>query len=126
MKKNTAALVLAILGSIAGLIGGIMWATCADTCANIVGSSTIYTICFIVLGIGGAVLSLIGGIQAFRFKSGRLGLSVVGLLCQIANLVLECVFIKGFSFILSIWTLLAVILLLVATFLAAKEPPEEE
>lgn len=28
MKKNTASLVLAIIGAILGLIGGIMWAAC--------------------------------------------------------------------------------------------------
>lgn len=122
MKKNTAALVLSILGAIFGVIGGILWATCADTCADIVQSSTGYTIGFIALGVGGSVLSLIGGIQAFGFKKAGLPLSVVGLLLQVGNFVLECVFLGGFSFVLSLWTILAMIMLVIATVFAAKKP----
>lgn len=124
MKKNTASLVLAIFGAIFGIIGGLMWTACADTCADIVGGGTGYTIGFLVLGIGGAVLSLIGGIQAYGNKSGKMGLSVTGLLCQIANIVLQCVFLGGFSFILSLWSILAAILLLLATVFAARKPQE--
>lgn len=120
MKKNTASLVLAIIGAICGLIGGIMWATCADACANIVGSSTLYTVLFLVFGIGGAVISLIGGIKAFTYQKGRFGLSLFGWLLQVANLIVQCVFAEGFSFVLSLWTLLAIILLLVATILSRK------
>lgn len=122
MKKNTAALVLAIIGAIFGLIGGIVWTACADTCADIVKSSTLYTVAFAVLGIGGAVLSLIGGIQAFGFKGGALALSVIGFICQIANLIVQCVFLEGFSFVLSLCTIVAIILLLLATIFAARKP----
>ena len=121
MKKNVAALVCAIVGAVFGVIGGIMWAACAEACAEIVGSSVGYTVGFILLGIGGALISLIGGIQAFGFKRGRLGLSVLGLLMQAGNLVLQCVFVKGFSFIMSLWTLLALVMLLLATIFAAKK-----
>lgn len=121
MKKNIAALVLAILGAVAGVIGGIMWAACADTCADAVGTSIGYTIGFIVLGIGGAVVALVGGIQAFTYKGGRVALSVVGLVMQVGALVLQCVFIEGFAFVLSMWTLIAIILLLVETILAARK-----
>lgn len=124
MKKNTASLVLAIIGAVFGMIGGLMWTACADTCAGIVEGGTGYTIGFLVLGIGGSVLSLVGGIQAYGNKSGKMGLSVTGLLCQIANVVLQCVFLGGFSFVLSLWSILAVILLLVATILAARKPQE--
>lgn len=121
MEKNTAALVFAIIGSIFGIIGAIMWAACADTCADIVGSSTGYTIGFIVLGLGGAVISLIGGIQAFHFKKAGVPLSVIGLLMQIGNLILQCVFAGGFSFVLSLWTIVAIVLLLVETILAGRK-----
>ncbi len=122
MKKNTAALVLSILGAIFAVIGGILWAACADTCAEVVQSSTGYTVGFLALGIGGAVISLIGGIQAFGFKRAGLALSVVGLLMQVGNLVLECVFLGGFSFVLSLWTILALIMLVIATVFAARKP----
>ncbi len=121
MKKNTAALVFSILGAIFGVIGAIMWAACADTCANVVGSSTLYTMGFIVLGVGGGVLSLIGGIQAFGFKASGFALSIIGFLMQVGNLVLECVFAEGFSFILSLWTLLAIVMLLLATIFAKRK-----
>lgn len=121
MKKNTAALVLAIIGTVFGIIGAIMWAACADTCADIVGSSTGYTVGFIVLGLGGAVFSLIGGIQAYNLKKSGLALSVVGLLMQFGNIILQCVFLGGFSFVLSLWTIVAIILLLVATILAGRK-----
>lgn len=122
MKKNTAALVFAILGAIFGIVGSIIWAACADTCASIVGSSTGYTVGFLLLGIGGAVVSLIGGIQAFAYKKAALPLSVVGLLMQVGNLVLECVFAEGFSFVLSLWTILSIIMLVIETVFAARKP----
>lgn len=121
MKKNTAALVFAIVGAILGTIGAIMWATCAETCAGIVGSSTGYTIGFIALGIGGAVVSLIGGVQAFGFKKAGGGLSAFGLVLQIGNLILQCVFAGGFSFTLSACTLLSIVLLLLGTVFAFKK-----
>lgn len=120
MKKNTASLVLAIIGAICGIIGAIMWTACADACANIVGSSTGYTVGFIVLGLGGAVLSLIGGIQAYKLKKSGFVLSVIGFLFQVGNLVLQCVFAEGFSFVLSLWTILAIVLLLIETILSKK------
>lgn len=122
MKKNTAALVLAIIGAICGIIGAIMWTACADACANIVGSSTIYTVGFIVLGLGGAVLSLIGGIQAYGFKKGGFGFSLVGFLFQVGNLILQCVFAEGFSFVLSLWTIIAILLLLIETIMSKRKP----
>lgn len=121
MKKNIAALVFAILGAVFGVIGALMWSACADTCAGIDASANGYTAGFIILGIGGSVLSLIGGIRAYGFNSGRLALSVIGLLMQIGNLILECVFLGGFSFIMSVWTLLALLMLLLGTCFAAKK-----
>ncbi|MDE5896869.1 MAG: hypothetical protein K2H43_03540 [Clostridia bacterium] len=122
MKKNTVALVLAIIGAVFGVLGGIMWAACAEACADVSGGASIgYMVGFILLGIGGAVVSLIGGIQAFSYKKAGLPLSIVGLVCQVVNLVLECVFVEGFSFVLSMWTIFSVILLAVATVFAAKK-----
>lgn len=121
MKKNTAALVFAILGAIFGVIGAIMWAACAEACANIVGSSTGYTIGFIGLGIGGAVISLIGGIRAYTFKGAALGLSAFGFLLQVGNLILQCVFAGGFSFTLSLMTILSIIMLLIGTIFAGRK-----
>lgn len=128
MKKNTAALVFAIIGAIFGVIGAIMWAACAEACAGAVGAlgggtgtPVGYMIGFLLLGIGGAVVGLIGGLQAFGYKKAGLPLSVLGLLLQIGNLILECVFVSGFSFGLSLCTLLAILLFLLQTCFAAKK-----
>lgn len=121
MKKNIAALVFAILGAVFGIIGAFMAATCADTCAGFMEkSSTFYTIAFFVLGIGGAVLSLIGGIKAFSFNGG-FGLSLFGLLMQIATFVLQCVLVEDFILMLSLWTLLSIVMLLLATVFAKRK-----
>lgn len=128
MKKNTGALVLAILAAISGLIGALMWVACAATCANVGnalagagGTATGYTIGFAVLGIGGSVFTLIGGIRAYGFNSGRAALSVIGLLMQIGNVILQCVSIGGFSFTLSLMTLVAILLAFIEAILSAKK-----
>lgn len=121
MKKNVAALVFSILGTVFGIIGAIIWAACADTCADIVGSSTMWTVGFIVLGVGGGVVSLIGGIQAFRFRPAGFVMSLLGCLLQVGTLVLECVFVEGFSFVLSLWTLLAIVMLVLATVFSKRK-----
>ena len=131
--KNTGAFVCGLIGAIFGLIGGILWTACADflnSAASAVGAdtgnTTIYLVCFIVLGIGGAVLALIGSIQAFHFKKGGLALTLLGLLFQVGLVVADCIGVGGFSFLLNLPTLVAVILLLVATILAAKKPAVQE
>lgn len=124
MKKNTASLVLAIIGAVFGLIGGILWAACADAAAELLddGGSIIYMVCYIVFGIGGAVLSLVGGIQSYNHKKGGLVCSVLGFLFQIAVLIASCVHVGGFSFLLELCTLVAIILLLVQVIMAARKP----
>lgn len=128
MKKNIASLVLAIIGAIFGLIGGILWAACADTAADLLddGGSTIYLACYIVFGIGGAVLSLVGGIQSYNRKKGGLVCSVLGLLFQVAVLIASCVHVGGFSFLLELCTIVAIILLLVQVIMAARKPQQNE
>lgn len=130
MKKNTAGFVLALIGAIFGLIGGILWTACADAVNGVSSSvggsgneSTIYMVCFIILGIGGAVISLIGGIQAFGYKKGGLVLTIVGLLFQIGMLIASCVYVGGFSFLLNVCTIIALILLAVALIFIVKNKP---
>lgn len=129
MKKNTAALAFAILCGIFGLIGGIMWAACAKTCAGFASATGVngtmpigYMIGFIALGIGGALLSLIGGIRAYSFQGGGTALSVLGFLMQAGCLALECFFVEGFSFTLSLCTLVAVLMGLLQSCFAARKP----
>lgn len=124
MKKNTAAFVLALLGAIFGLIGGILYAACADACATVVKSSTGYIAGFAILGVGGAVIALIGGIQSFGFKKGGFFLILSGLLMQVGQLILACVFIGAFSFALNLWTILAIVMLVVSAIFAAKKPQQ--
>ncbi len=125
MKKNTAAFVLALIGAILGLIGGILWTACADAVNSVGGDGTVYLVCFIILGMGGAVLALVGGIQAFGFKKGAFALTFLGLLFQVGMLIAACVAVEGFSFVLNLCTILSIILLVIAVVFARKKPTAE-
>ena len=126
-KRNTAAFVLALLGAIFGLIGGILWPACADAIGSIESavsggsSTTVYLVFFIILGIGGAVLALVGGIRAFGYKKGGFVLVLLGLLFQIGMLITACVAVEGFSFLLNLCTIVAIILLVIATVFAHRK-----
>ena len=133
MKKNIGTLVCAIIGTVFGVISAILWAACADL-ANSIDSATggsgnaatLYLALFLILGLGGSVLSLIGGIQAFNYKKAGLVLSVIGLLMQLGMIIVECVSVGGFSFLLTFITIIALVLFLVATILAGvKKAPVE-
>ena len=127
MKKNTGALVCSIIGAVFAVLGGILWASCADA-AGAIGSaaggdrtmSTVYMVVYLVLGIGGGVLALLGGIRAYGGKTKATFLCALGGLMQVGNLIAQCVSVGGFSFLLSLSTLVAIVLLLVATILCAK------
>lgn len=125
MKKNVVAFVLALVGAIFGLIGGILWTACADTCATIVGEAGPYIAGFVILGMGGAVLALVGGIQAFGYRKGGFVLTLSGLILQVGQLILACVFTEGFIFVLNLWTMLSIVLLVVAVIFAHKKKPAD-
>lgn len=127
MIKNTGALVCSIIGAIFAVIGGIVWASCADVIGSIgnavSGDSTgptIYMIVFLVLGIGGGAIALIGGIRGYGGNSMATFLCALGTLMQVGNLIAQYIAMQSFSFMLSLSTLLAVVFLLVATILCAK------
>lgn len=129
MKKNTAALVFGILGAIFGLIGGILWAACAQTCAGVSmavggsgGTPIGYLIGFIGLGIGGALFLLIGGIQAFGYKKAGAALTILGFFLQVGCLALQCVSVGGFSFTLSLCTIVSVLMAFLQIVFAARKP----
>ena len=119
--KNTAAFVLALIGAIFGAIGGIMWTTCADTCADIVAEAGPYIAGFVILGIGGAILGLIGGIQAYGGKKGGFLLTLLGGIFQVGQLILACVFLGEFNFGLNVCTLVAIILFVIALIFIRKK-----
>lgn len=118
MKKNVTSLVMSIIGAVFALIGTVMWAACSELVSDLGGNSTGYTVGFVLLGLGGGVLSLIGGIQAYSLKKSGKALSVIGLLLQIGNLILQCMFIEKFSFSSSLWTILAIIMFAIGTLIA--------
>ncbi len=131
-KKNVAPLVLGIIGMIFAFVGAIIWAVIAGAakdCSAAAGfnnaEATLYLVIFILFGFGGGVLSLVGSIQAYTFKRGpAIGLSFAGLALQIGCLIAQCVCISTFSFLLSFWTLIAVILLLVEAILSIRKAPQ--
>ena len=122
--KNTACFVCALIAAIFGLIGGILWSACASACAEMgADDGTLYLIGFIILGIGGSVVALIGGIQAYGFKKAGFPLVLVGLLLQVGQLILACVAVEGFSFVLNLCTIVSIILLIVAVVFARRKEP---
>ena len=118
MKKNVAAFVLALIGAITGFIGGILWTAFADACVSISGEGALWMVGFIVLGLGGSLIGLIGAIQAFGFKKGGLPLIALALVLQIGQLILACVAAESFAFVLNFWTLIAIVLFAIALFFA--------
>lgn len=133
MKKNTAPFVCGLIGAIFGLIGGILWSACTSVIAEAqaalgAGSSVVvYVVCFVIFGIGGGVIALVGSIMAFGWKKSGFPLLLVGLLFQVATIIAACVAVHGFSFVLNICSIVAVILLLVATILAiVKKNPNNQ
>lgn len=133
MKKNTAPFVCGLIGAIFGLIGGILWSACASVATNVEqavtggASSAVYLACFIIFGIGGSVITLVGAIMAFGWKKSGFPLLLVGTLFQLATIIAACVAVHGFSFVLNICTIVALILLVVATILAiVKKNPNNQ
>lgn len=131
-KKNTIALVFGILGAVLAFLGGLLWASCADmiNCSDALPEMDgvwLYTMFFVVLGIGGSVISLIGGIQAYNYGRGRFVLSFIGLLFQLGCLAVQIVLLMSIegkvSFFSLSFTIVALILLFAETiFSAAKNP----
>ncbi len=119
--KNTAALVLGIIGGIFGGIGGLLCATCADACATFADTSTGFMVGFIVLAIVGALLSVLGSVRAYSFKSNRFALLLMGTICQVAMCVMQIVMLEMFVFSISVWFIISIPLCLTATILARKE-----
>lgn len=134
MKKNTAAFVCGLIGAIFGLLGGILCSACtgllaavedvANEISGASGNTTLpYLIAFIVLGIGGSVIALIGAIQAFGYKKAGFPLCLVGLLLQVGTLVTGFVGYGVAELYVGLGTLVAVVLLIVATVFSRRKEP---
>ncbi len=131
-KKNIVALVLGIIGVLFAFVGAVLWASCSEifSCSDSVPGSEapgniLFTVLFVVCGIGGSVLSCVGSIQAFNYARGRFVLSLLGFLCQIGCLIVQIVMLGTFSFIGSAPTVIAVILLCIETVFAATRKPKQ-
>ena len=133
--KNVGALVCGIIGSVFALIGAIIWTAAFGTAADCLSSigfdstkAAVYCAVFAILGIGGGVVSLVGSVQAFKFKQpAGIVMSIVGLLCQVGAFIAQCVVAGGHFgaiIILSIWTIIGLVLLVVETILAGKKAPK--
>ena len=64
-KKNIAPLICGIIGTVFGLVGGFLWVACSDCAYYGLPLDTIWLLLFILFGLGGPVLGLIGSILAF-------------------------------------------------------------
>lgn len=136
MKKNTAAFVCGLIGAIFGLLGGILCSACTgllaaveeavNTVSGASGNTTLpYLIVFIIMGIGGSVVALVGAIQALGYKKAGFPLCLVGLLLQVGTLVAGFVGYGVAELYVGLGTVVAVILLIVATVKSKKTMPAD-
>lgn len=129
LGHNTAALVLGIFGILLAIVGAFLSIFLSNLARDVSAlggaapwKTKLYLGLFIALGIGGALFALIGSIQAYRYRGGRVAWSVLGFLMEVGCLVAQCVGIGGFSFLLSSCTVLGVLFLFIETCLSGREP----
>ncbi len=132
MKKNIAPLVCGIIGTFFGLIGGFFWVSCADfwgtmnEVAEVGRAETIWMVLFIVFGLGGPVIGLIGSILAFGFKRAGGVLLLFAMLFCIGHIVVTMLYTEGmFTFVGEMFTIFALILFLVAVCFGFRKAPKE-
>lgn len=136
MKKNMAAFVCGLIGAIFGLLGGILCSACTGLLAaveevvnEVNGSTTTvspifsYLLVFIVFGIGGSVIALIGAIQAYGYKKAGFPLCLVGLLLQFGTLVAGFIGYGVAELYVGLGTVVSVVLLIVATVFSKRKEP---
>ena len=124
-KKNVAPLVCGILGTIAGLIGGLLWVACADCLNDIsMGQNTMWLALFIVFGLVGPVLGLIGGILAFGFKKAGGVLLLFATLFAIGHIVTTVYAMEGmFVATGEIATIIALLMFFIAMCCGFRSAP---
>lgn len=126
-KKNIAPLICGIIGTVFGLVGGFLWVACSDCAYYGLPLDTIWLLLFILFGLGGPVLGLIGSILAFGYKRAGGALLLIALLFCIGHIAATVAFMAelglGFSFWLEIFTIFALILYLVATCFGFRKAP---
>ena len=135
--KNTAALIFAIIGAVLGIFLGLIWSSSALFASNFDGSglptdgNPLWGFLFLLFGIGGGILTLLGGIQAFGCKNRTLAvvLSFIGFGLQFLCFVSQ-IAMFGASATLWIyawlWTIFPVALSLTAACLSLKKPLQNE
>ena len=98
-KKNIAPLICGIIGTVFGLVGGFLWVACADCIHGLdaalsgdTGGNMVWTVLFILFGLVGPVLGLIGAILAFGYKRAGGALLLVALLFCIGHIVVTVIY----------------------------------
>lgn len=132
-KKNIAPLICGIIGTVFGLVGGFLWVACADCIHGLdaalsgdTGGNMVWTVLFILFGLVGPVLGLIGAILAFGYKRAGGALLLVALLFCIGHIVVTVIYTgAGFftNFVMETCTIFALILYLVATCFGFRKAP---
>lgn len=125
-NKNIVALILGLAGAIAGIVGGFIWAGFAKTCANATENVSAYTAGFTILGIGGAVVALLGAINSYSYKRSGFILSLIALGMEVGQFALACACIKQFDILVNFFTVICIILLTLTAFFAFRKQPEDE
>ena len=132
--KNIGALVCAVIGGVFGMGSGLLW-TLGFINALVevsgygfyVSSVSFGVLLFALLGVGGGVVTIIGGTQAFRYKRRRssIALSFTGFACQLVCPIMTLVVYGGFpvgALVLGLGTLLSLPVCLASACLSLKKP----
>lgn len=106
-KKSIAGAVLGIIGAVFGIIGSALLSFCAGCVDAVAGSS--FTALTYILGLGGAIVGLVGAI--LDFKKPNIG-GALQLLALVMILVVSIVVM------FSVWNIIAMVLLLLGGILS--------
>ncbi len=116
--KSVAGGVLGIIGAVLAFISAIWFVACAevaDTVSSVAGEGTNYTWAAYVLGLGGAVATIVGSV--FAFKSSYVG----GIIMAIALIMTIVLGVIMYFSILSIMSMVLIGLSAILCFFVKKE-----
>ena len=120
-RKNGPALAAAIIAVPVGLAGGIYWVAFSNVHHT---QSAVYILCFIVLGMVGPLIGLVGGMLGFGWhRSGGVLLSVAALFA-VALVPLSCVYAGEFRVVGELFPLICAAVSGLAAALAFEHAPE--
>lgn len=120
-RKNGTALAAAIIATPVGLAGGVYWALLSNVYHPQGGW---YILGFILLGMVGPLLGLMGGMLAFGWHRSGWVLLALACVCAAALVPLSCVYAGDFRVVGEVFPIICAAVSGLAAALAFAHPPE--